>query len=120
MSPTPFARKPVENLLASKSFAIVGGTKTPGYNYYRAAIKTAIKFFHDYVAFIVPGKITCGELVDYYAMLTEKKGDAERGRHYAGHTKGRGMQPSMKSQVAISSSWRPGSKSKFLSLNFSI
>jgi Xaa-Pro aminopeptidase len=54
----------------------VGGTKTPGYDYYRAAMTTAIKLFHDCVAAIVPGKTTCGELVDYYARLVEKS-DAE-------------------------------------------
>ena len=54
----------------------VGGTKTPGYEYYRAAMATAIKLFHDCVASIVPGKTTCGELVDYYAALVEKS-DAE-------------------------------------------
>ena len=54
----------------------VGGAKTPGYDYYRAAMTTAIKLFHDCVASIVPGKTTCGELVDYYAALVEKS-DAE-------------------------------------------
>ena len=54
----------------------VGGTKTPGYEYYRAAMATAIKLFHDCVASIVPSKTTCGELVDYYAALVEKS-DAE-------------------------------------------
>ncbi|TAJ77181.1 M24 family metallopeptidase, partial [bacterium] len=50
----------------------VGGPKTPGYDYYRAAMETAIKLFHECPAFIVPGKTTCGQLVDYYAKLTEK------------------------------------------------
>jgi len=54
----------------------VGGTKTPGHEYYRAAMATAIKLFHDCVASIVPGKTTCGELVDYYAALVETS-DAE-------------------------------------------
>lgn len=54
----------------------VGGTKTPGYEYYRVAMATAIKLFHDCVASIVPSKTTCGELVDYYAALVEKS-DAE-------------------------------------------
>jgi Xaa-Pro aminopeptidase len=48
----------------------VGGAKTPGYDYYRAAMAIAIKLFHECIAFIVPGKTTCGELVDYYAKLT--------------------------------------------------
>jgi Xaa-Pro aminopeptidase len=50
----------------------VGGTKTPGYQYYRAAMETAIKLHQECIAFIVPGKTTCGELVDYYAALVEK------------------------------------------------
>jgi len=50
----------------------VGGAKTPGYDYYRAAMTTAIKLFYDCVASIVPGKTTCGELVDYYAAQVEK------------------------------------------------
>src|SRR5437660_3158311 len=54
----------------------VGGTKTPGYEYYRAAMVVAIKLFHDCIASIVPGKTTCGQLVDYYAALVEKS-DAE-------------------------------------------
>ena len=54
----------------------VGGAKTPGYDYYRAAMTTAIKLFYDCVASIVPGKTTCGELVDYYAAQVEKS-DAE-------------------------------------------
>ena len=54
----------------------VGNMKTPGYGYYRAAMETAIKLFHECMAFIVPGKTTCGELVDHYAKLAEKL-DAE-------------------------------------------
>src|SRR5207247_3308343 len=38
----------------------VGGAKTAGYDYYRAAVETAIKLFHECVAFILPGKTTCG------------------------------------------------------------
>jgi Xaa-Pro aminopeptidase len=50
----------------------VGGSKTPGYDYYRSAMDAAIKLFHDCMASIVPGKTTCGELVDFYAKLAEK------------------------------------------------
>ena len=32
----------------------VGGAKTAGYDYYRATVETAIKLFHECVAFIVP------------------------------------------------------------------
>jgi Metallopeptidase family M24 len=54
----------------------IGGSKTPGYDYYRTAMEAAIKLFHECIAFIVPGKTTCGQLVDYYAQLAEKL-DAE-------------------------------------------
>jgi len=50
----------------------VGGPKTPGYDYYRATMETAIKLFHECLAFIFPGKTTCGQLTDYYAKLTDK------------------------------------------------
>jgi len=56
----------------------VGGTKSPGYDYYRAAMEIAIKLFYECIVFIVPGKTTCGELVDYYAKLTEKLGAEDR------------------------------------------
>jgi Xaa-Pro aminopeptidase len=56
----------------------VGGTKTAGYEYYRDAMTTAIKLFQECVAYIVPGKTTCGELVDYYAALVEKSGVEDR------------------------------------------
>ena len=57
---------------------LVGGTKTLGYDYYRTAMETAIKLFHECVTFIVPGKTTCGQLVDYYAKLAEKFGAEDR------------------------------------------
>jgi len=56
----------------------VGSQKTPGYDYYRTAMETAIKLFHECVASVVPGKTTCGELVDYYAQLAEKLGAEDR------------------------------------------
>lgn len=56
----------------------VGGTKTPGYDYYRTAMETAIKLLHECVGFIVPGKTTCGELVDYYAKLAEQLNAEDR------------------------------------------
>src|SRR5215470_6108121 len=56
----------------------VGGSKTPGYDYYRSAMEAAIKLFHECITFIVPGKTTCGQLVDYYAQLTEKLNAEDR------------------------------------------
>jgi Xaa-Pro aminopeptidase len=56
----------------------VGSAKTPGYDYYRAAMTTAIKLFHYCVAAIIPGKTTCGELVDYYAKLVENSEAEDR------------------------------------------
>jgi Xaa-Pro aminopeptidase len=56
----------------------VGGPKTPGYDYYRAAMETAIRLFQECVAFVVPGKTTCGEIVDTYAKLAEKLGAEDR------------------------------------------
>ena len=56
----------------------VGSQKTPGYDYYRTAMETAIKLFHECVVSIVPGKTTCGQLVDYYAKLTEKLNAEDR------------------------------------------
>jgi len=54
----------------------VGGPKTPGYDYYRATMETAIKILNECLASIVPGKTTCGQLADHYAKLVEKL-DAE-------------------------------------------
>ena len=56
----------------------VGGTKTPGYDYYRAAMEAAIKLFHECLAFIVPGKTTCGQLVDHYAKSVENANAEDR------------------------------------------
>lgn len=56
----------------------VGGEKTPGYGYYKTAMETAIKIFLESIAFIVPGKTTCGQLVDHYATLTGKFGAEDR------------------------------------------
>jgi Xaa-Pro aminopeptidase len=56
----------------------VGSPKTPGYDYYRTAIETAIKLFQECVASVVPGKTTCGELVDFYAKLTDKLNAEDR------------------------------------------
>jgi Xaa-Pro aminopeptidase len=50
----------------------VGGAQTTGYGYYKAAIETAIKIFFDALAFIKPGKTTCGELADHYAAAVGK------------------------------------------------
>jgi len=56
----------------------VGGAKTPGYGYYKAAMEAAIKIFSDSIAFIVPGKTTCGQVADYYNSLAEKFGAEDR------------------------------------------
>lgn len=50
----------------------VGNAKTPGYEYYKSALEAAIKLFFDGIGSIVPGKTTCGELVDRYAAGVEK------------------------------------------------
>jgi Xaa-Pro aminopeptidase len=55
-----------------------GGPKTPGYDYYHAAMETALKIYHECVASIVPGKTTCGELADRYAALVEKLSAEDR------------------------------------------
>jgi len=54
----------------------VGGPNTPGYGYYKAAIEAAVKIFFDGLAFIKPGKTTCGDLADHYASAVAKL-DAE-------------------------------------------
>jgi Xaa-Pro aminopeptidase len=56
----------------------VGGPKTPGFNYYKAAMEVAIKTLLDSIAFIVPGKTTCGQLVDHYAATVEKLNAEDR------------------------------------------
>jgi Xaa-Pro aminopeptidase len=56
----------------------VGGPKTPGYDYYRAAMETALKILHECLASIAPGKTTCGQLADTYAKLVEKLGAEDR------------------------------------------
>lgn len=50
----------------------VGSSKTPEYDYYRLGMETAIKIFFESLAFVVPGKTTCGQLVDHYAQLVQK------------------------------------------------
>jgi Xaa-Pro aminopeptidase len=50
----------------------VGGRATPGYDYYRTALEAAAKIVGDCVSTIVPGKTTCGDLVDrYIAQLAD-------------------------------------------------
>ena len=56
----------------------VGGPSTPGYSYYKTALEVAIKVLQDSIAFIVPGKTTCGQLVDHYAALVEKLNAEDR------------------------------------------
>ena len=58
----------------------VGGARTPGYAYYKAAMEAAIKIFLDGVAFIRPGKTTCGDLADHYAQtVAEHNAEDESG-----------------------------------------
>ena len=56
----------------------VGGPSTSGYNYYKTTMDVAIKVLEDSIAFIVPGKTTCGQLVDHYATLVEKSNAEDR------------------------------------------
>lgn len=56
----------------------VGGPRTPGYDYYSAAINACVQAFSDALAFIVPGKTTCGALVDRYASFVEKVNAEDR------------------------------------------
>ncbi len=56
----------------------VGGRDTPGFEYYRAAMETAVKIFFESLAFIVPGKTTCGQFVDHYAAVTDKLNAEDR------------------------------------------
>jgi Xaa-Pro aminopeptidase len=56
----------------------VGGPQTPGFDYYNSAMELAIKVLHDSAAFIVPGKTTCGQLVDHYAALVQKANAEDR------------------------------------------
>ena len=56
----------------------VGGPNTAGYHYYKTAMDVAIKVLQDSIAYIVPGKTTCGQLVDHYATLVEKSNAEDR------------------------------------------
>lgn len=58
----------------------VGGPRTPGYAYYAEAMKVCAQAFSDALAFIVPGKTTCGELADRYAAFVRNSvGEDEAG-----------------------------------------
>ena len=56
----------------------VGGPSTPGFNYYKTAMEAALKALNDSIAIIVPGKTTCGQLVDQYALIVEKMNADDR------------------------------------------
>ncbi|HLN87213.1 MAG TPA: M24 family metallopeptidase, partial [Candidatus Limnocylindrales bacterium] len=56
----------------------VGAPSTPGYSYYKMAMEVAINVLQDSIAFIVPGKTTCGQLVDHYAALVQKSNAEDR------------------------------------------
>jgi Xaa-Pro aminopeptidase len=50
----------------------VGNSSTPGFAYYKSAMDGAIKALLDSIRFVVPGKTTCGQLVEYYASAVDK------------------------------------------------
>lgn len=56
----------------------VGGPKTPGYDYYATAMDVCVRVLSDAIAFIVPGKTTCAELVDRYASFVDKANAEDR------------------------------------------
>lgn len=56
----------------------VGGQMTKGFQYYKTAMEAAAKLFADAAAFIVPGKTTCGQLVDHYAASVDKLNAEDR------------------------------------------
>lgn len=56
----------------------IGGEKTPGFTYYKAAMEVLVKVFFDTLKTIVPGKTTCGEFVDQYAANVGKVGVEDR------------------------------------------
>ena len=55
----------------------VGGEKTPGFNYYKAGMEVAIKLFYDTLGFIVPGKTTLRQIMDYHVEQALKLGVEE-------------------------------------------
>ncbi|MBM4296869.1 MAG: M24 family metallopeptidase [Deltaproteobacteria bacterium] len=56
----------------------VGGPSTPGFSYYKAAMEAAIGILQESLAFVIPGKTTCGQLVDHYAALVSKANADDR------------------------------------------
>ena len=56
----------------------VGDSKTAGYDYYQRAMEAAIRLFREGLAFIVPEKTTCGQLVDFYAAQVAKLNAEDR------------------------------------------
>ena len=56
----------------------VGGAQTPGFNYYKTAMEIAIKVLFESLDAIVPGKTTCGQLVDHYAAVVAKMNAEDR------------------------------------------
>jgi len=55
-----------------------GDRATPGFDYYRVTMEAAAQLFFEALRFIVPGKATCGELVDHYAATAEELGAEDR------------------------------------------
>jgi Xaa-Pro aminopeptidase len=56
----------------------VGRPSTAGFNYYKTAMEAALKALLESIAFIVPGKTTCGQFVDHYAATVEKVNAEDR------------------------------------------
>ena len=52
----------------------VGSRGTPGYNYYKVAMETAIELLFDALQFIQPGTTTAGDLADHYASKAGQLG----------------------------------------------
>jgi Xaa-Pro aminopeptidase len=58
----------------------LGGTSTPGYDYYRSAMETAATLLQEAPSWVVPGKTTCGDFVRrYIARLQELGGEDTSG-----------------------------------------
>ena len=68
----------------------LGGEKTPGFDYYKAAMEVVIKLFFDTLALVVPGTTTCGQFVDHYSELVKSFNAEEREGGVAIHTSGLG------------------------------
>jgi Xaa-Pro aminopeptidase len=52
----------------------VGSSRTPGFEYYKVAMETAIQLFFDALALIRPGITTAGDLADHYSSQADALG----------------------------------------------